>query len=345
MRTILAENPTTVQDKEIAKRLRELSQSVEANTRRIEEVANVRSGSAVGSPFDVKLDKIVDQVGGIDKRLSGLEGKVEHHIWFAKVLFGALYALAATGIVLAISFSNTIGKIESANPSLSLQILNKGELDKNKLEKIQSVVEAATKTGTPILPSLVKDLGTKTIVEAKQNPALSAPAWSAASALIGYRTQLNESAVPSIGPNPEKIEGSERDLQIPQYNWFTHIPAVPVGSSPRRMVLASTEGVPVGDAARYESLGDRHNANSLTGPKQIIVDGLNQVDLLLDGLWLKNVVIRNAIVIYRGGPLILENVVFVNCNFDFQQTHPAAVDLAAKILDNSTIDFESFAKS
>ena len=44
----------------------------------------------------------------------------------------------------------------------------------------------------------------------------------------------------------------------------------------------------------------------------MLVKGLNAN---LDGFYLKNVVFQNTALTYRGGPLILENVYFVDCEF------------------------------
>jgi hypothetical protein len=41
---------------------------------------------------------------------------------------------------------------------------------------------------------------------------------------------------------------------------------------------------------------------------------------VLDGEYMKNVVVRNAVVKYEGGPLKLENTHFGNCTFQFLQT-------------------------
>jgi hypothetical protein len=46
---------------------------------------------------------------------------------------------------------------------------------------------------------------------------------------------------------------------------------------------------------------------------------------------MKNVVIRNAVIKYGGGPLALENVYFVGCTFEIQQSRRSS-ELAAKLL-------------
>jgi hypothetical protein len=43
---------------------------------------------------------------------------------------------------------------------------------------------------------------------------------------------------------------------------------------------------------------------------------IKNAQVLLDGNFMKNVVIQDSRIVYRGGPMELENVYFVNCTFD-----------------------------
>jgi hypothetical protein len=52
---------------------------------------------------------------------------------------------------------------------------------------------------------------------------------------------------------------------------------------------------------------------------------------VLDGEYMKNVVVRNAVVKYEGGPLKLENTHFGNCTFQFLQT-PGSRELGLQLL-------------
>ena len=42
---------------------------------------------------------------------------------------------------------------------------------------------------------------------------------------------------------------------------------------------------------------------------------LNNGSIILDKMYLKNVVLVNVYVVYKGGPIELENVNFLNCTF------------------------------
>jgi hypothetical protein len=70
-------------------------------------------------------------------------------------------------------------------------------------------------------------------------------------------------------------------------------------------------------AQEIEILGTRFRIkNGLMDGDMIDNSGGHGFDI--DGAILQNVVIRNARIVYRGGPLTLQNVHFVNCTFDVQ---------------------------
>ena len=58
----------------------------------------------------------------------------------------------------------------------------------------------------------------------------------------------------------------------------------------------------------------------------------------LDNMQLKNVVVQNTDVIYEGGPIILENVHFLNCNFEIKRA-PNSEELTAYLLEPGPITF------
>jgi hypothetical protein len=64
--------------------------------------------------------------------------------------------------------------------------------------------------------------------------------------------------------------------------------------------------------ARMESIGQPIVEPSSVGPAILLVKGLSAN---LDGFYLQNVVFQNMQLTYHGGPLILKNVYFVDCEF------------------------------
>lgn len=76
-------------------------------------------------------------------------------------------------------------------------------------------------------------------------------------------------------------------------------------------------GVTIGELSSRGNF--RYLKDSLiSGPNAIGVG--NEHGFVLDGFWLDNVVFENAIIIYHGGPVILQNVRFVNCQFEVKKS-------------------------
>jgi hypothetical protein len=88
------------------------------------------------------------------------------------------------------------------------------------------------------------------------------------------------------------------------------------------------------DAARFEEIDGPTGGCGF----QFIVFQMSRADneLSLDGMYLKNVIIKDTRISYKSGALKLENVYFVNCTFDFKPALPAR-NLALAILNSSSI--------
>jgi hypothetical protein len=65
--------------------------------------------------------------------------------------------------------------------------------------------------------------------------------------------------------------------------------------------------------------------------------------IVLDGMYMKNVVLRNAKVIYEGGPVRLENVYFIKCSFTFAST-PTVLAFEEAVLQTASVNFSIAAK-
>lgn len=83
------------------------------------------------------------------------------------------------------------------------------------------------------------------------------------------------------------------------------------------------------EGAAYVILGARTSA---LGEAHIIVP--------IDGLRCRNIVFRGCKIIYRGGPVILENVAFENCSFDVQNNADTA-RFVARYVGSQAVTFSS----
>jgi hypothetical protein len=76
-------------------------------------------------------------------------------------------------------------------------------------------------------------------------------------------------------------------------------------------------GVHIGEMGRrgpFHYLRD----SLISGPNAIAMG--TEKGFVLDGFYLDNVVFENANIIYKGGPVVLQNVRFVNCTFDVRRS-------------------------
>lgn len=63
-------------------------------------------------------------------------------------------------------------------------------------------------------------------------------------------------------------------------------------------------------------------------------------ELIIDGYYLRNVILRDVQIAYNGGPLILENVYFVNCNFKIVP-NLAGQQFSASVLASAATTFKA----
>jgi len=197
-------------------------------------------------------------------------------------------------------------------------------------DQLKDVAQLARERRVKIAPADVANAGNKVLQEAKTNPK----AWDATLAVLDYRSLLNADFTPTI---------SDPRISSLEYVAKTQIIA-PKGET-NQQVYESQQITLGGTAdaehsARMELLSEsRHSSSAL-----FMVFEMDRKDneLLLDGLYLKNVIIKDVTVAYRGGPVKLDNVYFVNCKFDFKSA-PETRELAGKILSSPAITFDKAA--
>jgi hypothetical protein len=181
------------------------------------------------------------------------------------------------------------------------------------IAEAKNILKVAASNNTKIDPGIVKDVGTQFVEAAQKDPA----AWGAALAFLNYRTFINTR--PSLPGTPFLVTPEElRSYDIPD-NILNHEEA-----------QVSHAGVaPQPNAAQLHALNAPDlNAKFQLGNAFLII---GTARLLLDNIYMKNIIVENSHVIYRGGPFVLENVTFVNCTFEVVQ-RPSGVEFAEKLL-------------
>ncbi len=173
------------------------------------------------------------------------------------------------------------------------------------IKETEAILESAQKTGLKISQDTIREEGTKFIHAEEKIPE----AWQAVSAFLNYRSYLNLNFTPPHGP-PTPVAASGYSIQIAPKIGENRTGIVRHGGQ----ILAAAANAPPDKAARLETLQTFNVARS--GPALLIVEVGENDAMVLDGAYIKNVIIRNTTVQYSGGPLVLDNVYFVNCSFE-----------------------------
>lgn len=242
----------------------------------------------------------------------------------------ALLALAATAFIQAFARVGKEATFE-ANTTIALEEI-RGDLAGMKLKQLSSIppspqgaaqAKAILKTAedgkAKIDASIIGDVGKK-FVDAGIS---SLDSWSAALAFLDYRSYLNADFTPPL------VDPLANNHPVTQYAW----PKDPQLSIP---VSYHFGKVPRDKAAVFEPLGQHLNTSPDGDAFLLMENGGAKID----GQDIKNVVFRNMVVEYLGGPLRMQNVYFVNCTFDFIQT-PNSRDLGTALLAASPTKFST----
>jgi len=170
-------------------------------------------------------------------------------------------------------------------------------------------VDAITKKAKALLPT---------------SPAKpSDPQWDAYLALIGYRSSLI-----NVKVDPSSHVGLNSTLY----------PNAGVRGKPNYALKQSLEGAPMEAAARLEFISEPMNRDVSMGPAVLFVEGGT---MNLDNLNMRHVVVNGTEIHYSGEPLRLEDVIFLNCTFVFDDSTPTRNLAAAILLESNSISFRA----
>jgi hypothetical protein len=132
-------------------------------------------------------------------------------------------------------------------------------------------------------------------------------AWNALSGLLSYYSTLTSIPLPPGKP----VSVSDVDYDFGGTNGKVLYGRIGFGGGL----------VPIDQAAIGEHIvNPKRNPNVKEGPHTVMFMGLSQDEtFILDQHHLKNMVLVNVTIEYHGGPVILENVYFINCIFRLSQ--------------------------
>jgi len=219
--------------------------------------------------------------------------------------------------------ADRLTQIESSLLALrtSQVIANPGS--EKSIKEAKSLLAMAREGRTPIPISTVEQAAKSFIETSVAQPE----AWETALDFVSYRTALNK--IDARGAAPfRKLSGAGLD----HYYIGPVVPgkALPIGSD----IPAS---VPPELAARYELLGKNENEGKSTGPPRLFFTG---GALNIDGRFARHVVFENVEVHYTNQPLVLEDVVFVNCTFVIENGNSGR-KLSETLISSQIVNFKT----
>lgn len=280
----------------------------------------------------MKPPAIPENIADIKTDVATLHTKVNIIFWVLGGLFAALLGLFGYIYALNGAVSTIRGEMNHVTQSAYTASVRLDALAPSKPENVTNVantLQAAKNEKVKINLDVVQTAGSQFIAAAQENEA----AWKAAISFVDYRSFLNEDYQPSLGP----LHPSNN----PHYSFTITVKSRPGATGPailyRGQILASGVASPE-NSALYQPLDSIQTPSGFafllvrsTGPDDVLV---------LDDHRIKNVVIADSTVEYDGGPLLLENVYFVNCSFIL----PAAKNtraLGQTILESASVKFDS----
>jgi len=314
-------------------------------------------------PIDIiMLQRIGDEQKGILERLGKIEdrlfgfgvsvGRVEAATeaprevpWWIRFILAPLVVTASIATVTAVTVDYVkVARIETYLhdnggfiAGLRLQQNAANPSDPQSVRDAKLVLAEAERAKITIPPSTVKRAGDKFLEVSKNDPQ----AWNTTLSFLDYRSLLNVTAVP-------KLTDGKLDKTFPQ-RFGSHLRTPRTGNADD--IAKGQQAVEAQQALFFGSLVTENFAvmermegpfNATEGYQFIVYQIPNhpEAELVLDGLHMRNVIVKNMRIAYYGGAVRLENVYFANCTFTFESpATPQTLDLASAILASPAITF------
>jgi hypothetical protein len=192
-------------------------------------------------------------------------------------------------------------------------------LKKQNQDAAKELLAQAKKKLTPPIPeATVQQAGGNFIEASSQDQG----AWKVALDFVSYRSWLNVSVFP---PTTQALYTPVNESEMAYYtpHYITGRPAT----------FKSTGSVPLSERALLEPIDEPAKVTAQSGNSSLLAFGGTQV---LDGMHFRHVVLIGVEVHYSGSPLVLEDVLFVDCTFVMDNDRPART-LGDAILASSKV--------
>ena len=282
--------------------------------------------------LNLRLDNIDKSLKGLSREVSELKGSVRHPLktpdWIKYGVYplcvAAVLGMGAAVITLLVKV-NAIETFVLDNggfiAGLRLQ-KNANLADPKNIEETTHVLSQARAAKIKISADVIAATGKKFVDLSKNDPT----AWNAALAFVNYRSFLNADEEPSL-KNPDSSATTTSYYRINYLDSGGRLPAI-----------SAYGQAPSSQAARLNSIGSNFNKWRPLSKAFVVVEGGSGV--VIDNMDMKNIVFRNTRIRYAGGPVIMENVYFVNCTFELVQRANGQL-FADTLLSASPISFSA----
>jgi hypothetical protein len=155
--------------------------------------------------------------------------------------------------------------------------------------------------------------GRRFVLASRQNPS----AWNVALGFLAYRSSINPKAPAGPAHKGEPLVQTAYDYHRVR------------GTEAPRFSVTGVVATP--SAAQLDYIGEDLNRNQAKGFAYIFAEGGS---MAIDGMHLRHVILLGVHVEYFGGPLQLEDVYFLNCDFKMDLGRNTQ-DLALAMLEPS----------
>lgn len=285
--------------------------------------------------INVNLDKLSERQEKINERIATLEGRNqgENEQKRHPLRVAGFTALCTLFMVYLGWLGSQIVTLDTQVAGLlapqRLQSAASNPTDPKNVSQVTKILQDAQKRNQIIEAPILASVGAKFIEVSQTTPN----AWNAAISLLDYRSFLNKDFVPDVGQLTPWKSTNTYTVAVRVY------PEAFSNRKPPGEVYSSTISIwvaggktPDNKSARLEELDKPQSGSSDVA--YFVVDGASSAAISLDGVYMRNVIIRNVTVVYNGGPLRLENVYFVNCKFQLdptQRTKAFGITLLASV--------------
>lgn len=268
-----------------------------------------------------RVDSINERLTGLAQTVAKLDGRLQPNtpLW-AKLLLGIASTLATAavigGVAGYINLSTRLFAVETKLSGLSLKQAAANPTDPDSIKETEQVLISAKARKIRIDKGTVKQAGERFIRASETD----VDPWHAVMVFLAYQSFLNADLAAELS----RLAGPERA----ETRYSLVRPDTPGLTSPSFRHYGK---VPLDRAVILEPIGAGLNANNEYGDAYLLGEG---GAIQIDGHEMRNVILRNVHIIYRGRATKLQNVYLINCTFEVTR-EPEGRSFALAMLEYS----------